>query len=252
MLKNNNSPWWMFVELLRVVFCISPICTFPPNLTSSFTKGRWIFPRFFALFNIWSNTISSIFCISSVTWVPLSLILLLKTWYLFPHFSTSVWSASPSLSIYCSTLTSPSQSPCVNNTTVLLHAFPPRARRWSSAAFRFLSVNDELALTTSRRQQIPLAEPETQSWRSCLLNSAVYGHSVVQPGVSMTSTFVSLSITVPLMRFWLSASCPSLPKMQLAEDVLPECLPPRRNTLTTEGNCTLSVKRKKKILTGYI
>ena len=124
-----------------------------------------------------SANISSISSISSLTWAPSPRSLLFRTWYLFPHFSTSPCSGFPSLSMRRSMLVSPSQSPWLNSTRALLHIWPPPASSCFSKSSLWASVKEQLALATSR-----IAQDEGAPRRSEVTEKP--------PGVSSTVTIL--------------------------------------------------------------
>lgn len=139
---------------------------------------------------LFAAIISCIFSSSSLTWWLSPLALLLKTWYLCPHLSTSHCRAIPSYSMCCSMALSPSRSPKVNRTILWSQTVAPKSLKWSSIAFRSCSLKEQSTRTTKMKATGPEVDRDTLCVISSLFSSGVcsMGRCFHQPGVSMMLT----------------------------------------------------------------
>lgn len=96
-----------------------------------------------------SIIIYSIFSSNWFTWVR-SFLMLSNTWYLFPHISTSLTRASPSLSMWYSIGLFPNDPPDVKSTKVCLQNFSPSGLMFSNMTSKCSSKNVVSAGITKR------------------------------------------------------------------------------------------------------
>lgn len=183
-----------------------------------------------------------------------------QTPYLLPHLSTSHCRESP-MSAMCSSINTPlgSLSIPVKRTMQYLQVPPPKADSCSSAALLSVSVKGRVTETTSKmawgpggQRMAPMHGPSLSrlgGGRAGLADSApallsVSASSSSSESAGMAHDGVSTTVTRrPKISVWptllcvvsVPASKNSSPRMVLAEEVLPDCGPPRMSSRRSGG-----------------